>query len=617
MIWIRRTIALPLAFIFSVLFIVLLVGFRINATIGNPDFFVSQLRQADVYNFIYEDVLPVALEEVDPGEELESYIDISQLQPHVIDLVRQSLPPEWLQLQVENTIYAVLPYIIGDTEGFVLTIPLKDRVEAVAQATKNTLNNEDFFNSLYEPAIDFALDKAESAMREIPSPFALNYDELEPIIRTALPREYVIRALDDAIDEVVPFLTKDKEQFSVKVDISESLGALEIIITDILKRPQTYDYLFEDVVTPIIKQNIDNITQLPIGVELTDDDILALLKEALPPEWYQAQVDDTVDQIFSYLDGSQEDIDVTIILTDRKPAVASAVSELVDQELVSLIDSLPVCTTEQWLDLISNPSLDNLPECRPLDISYGEVKESLGIDIDVIVAPLVDLWIPDQFVLSDAELRQLMSVEGEEDLLAQGQEFAQDGLAYTDEDLRSDLADDYETIEDIRQTIDDGLTFSDEELRDWVVSSDGEDQWQNYDKIRSGVGTGRRWFIAICLVQLLLLLGIGALCGKSWRSRLIWAASVLALASAIAYIAFSPLFSAFARPEIDETLINALKQTNGLYSTITDKGIELAQNSIDSFLGGIKIQAIIIFIVYIVAVVLASFWYSLFRREKT
>jgi hypothetical protein len=149
-----------------------------------------------------------------------------------------------------------------------------------------------------------------------------------------------------------------------------------------------------------------------------------------------------------------------------------------------------------------------------------------------------------------------------------------------------------------------------------VVSSDGEDQWQNYDAIRSGVGTGRSWFIAICLVQLLLLLGIGALCGKNWRSRTVWAASVLALASVIAYIVFGPIFSALAQPEIDETLIQALSQTSGLYDTITDKGIEIAQNAIDSFIGGIKIQAIIILVVSIVAIVLTSFWYPLFRREK-
>ena len=108
MIWIRRTIALPLVLVFIILFILFLAVFRINATVGNPDFYIDQLRQADVYNFIYEEALPVALEEVESGgDNAEAGINISHLKPHIIDFIQQSIPPDWLQLQVENTISKV------------------------------------------------------------------------------------------------------------------------------------------------------------------------------------------------------------------------------------------------------------------------------------------------------------------------------------------------------------------------------------------------------------------------------------------------------------------------------------------------------------------------------
>jgi hypothetical protein len=52
MIWLRRAVAMPLAFVFILLSVLVLVAFRVNGTVGNPDFYVEQLQRADVYQFI-------------------------------------------------------------------------------------------------------------------------------------------------------------------------------------------------------------------------------------------------------------------------------------------------------------------------------------------------------------------------------------------------------------------------------------------------------------------------------------------------------------------------------------------------------------------------------------
>jgi len=621
MLWLRRIIAIPLALTFIILFIFLLVVFRVNATAGNPDFYIDQLHQADIYNFIYDETLPAALEEAEiDGDNSEAGINISEIKPHIIDVIRQTLPPEWLQTQVERVIDEVLPYALGDTEDFIINIPLKDRVEVTAQAAKDTLHREEVFPNLYDQAIGLILNETVPKAEELPPPFALSRDELESILRMVLPMEWALTQIDSAIDELVPYCTKDKEQFTVQVDILERLDALEVVIADMLKRPETYDYLFEDVVAPAIKQNTQEITQLPIGVALTDDEVLLAIKEVLPLEWYQERVTDIVAQIFLYFRGTRETVEVVIPLADRKPVVTSVLSELVDQKLENLIDSVPPCTAAQLADLLSNPPLNSLPECRPLDMSYSEFKDLLGIDISILLAPFVDMWIPDQFVFSDAELRQLLAGEGDEDMLTQARELVQNGLTYTDEDLRADLEDDYETIEDIRQRIAVGFIFTDEELREWAVSvgnENAEQQWQNVDEIRSWIGTGRRWIMVAWLIPLLLLVSIGALCGRNWRRRLIWAASVLALASAMVYIAFGPLFSALARPKINEALMLGIDQADGVQALIANKGIEIAQNVIDGFIGGINTQALILLLVSLVAIVVASLWYTLVRKRES
>ncbi len=608
MMWLRRIIALPLALVFIILSILTLVFFRINDTLASPDFYNDQLRQADTYNFIYGDLLPVALEEADIGDGVsEDGINVSQLKPYLIDMVEQALPPEWLQTQVEQTINEIVPYVWGDTEGFRVDIPLKDRVEVAAQVTKNTLHKEEVFSVLYGQMIDLILSEITPNVEESPLPFALTRDEMVSISRVVLPENWVLTQIDGAIDEVVPYLTKDKAQFVVRVDISDRLDALEVVVADILNRSETYDYLTEEIILPAIKKNIQEMGLLPFGVTLTDDEVVLAVKEVLTVEWYQTRVTEIVGQIFAYLKGTEENLEVVIPLADRKPAMASALGKLADQKLERMVDSLPVCTTGQLMELLMNPSLDNLPECRPLDMTYQEIKELLGIEIDIIITPLVDVLIPNQWVLSEAELHQAFGGAGDEDFLLKARKLAQEGLTYTSEDLRTDLGTDYETIEDIRQQIAGGFIFTENELRDQIRSL-GDEPSQAFDSIRSALGTARQLRMVVWIIPALLLAAIGALGGVRWRYKLVWAASVLAIMALIAYIVFGPLFSAMVQPRLDEALLPAIGQAEGLPAMVMTKGITIVQNAITSFVGGIKSQALGLLVASLLLLVVGVFW---------
>ena len=619
MIWLRRTIAIPLALITIIIFIPLLVVFRIDGTLANPGFYNEQLSRADIYNFVYDEALPAALAEADIGSsDSGDGIDISRFKPHIISLARQTLPPEWLQTQVEQVINETVPYIRGDTESFYIMIPLKDRVETAAQAIKDTLHKEEVFSALYDQGTNFIVDEFAVSAEELPPPFTMSRTELQVAVDTVLPMDWTLAQLDGAIDEVIPYFTKDKDQFAIQVDIASQLDDLEEIVVGMLKKPETYDYLFEEVITPAIKQNTEEVTQLPIGVILTDEEILQAAKEVLPLEWYQARITDIIGQVFAYFKGTEPTLDLVISLADRKPAIANTLSELVDQKLKSTIDSLPVCTTEQLLEMILNPSLASLPECRPLDITYSELKELLHIEVSTVVTPLVDLWIPDQWTFTDADLRQMLGGEGDEDMLGQARELVQGGLTYTSADLQADMGvAEYRMIEDIRQQIADGFTFTDADLQELMISADGgntSEQLQAFNEVRFWLGTARSWKIAAWIIPALLLVAIGFLGGRRWSSRLIWAAAVLVVIAIITYIAFGPVFSATAQPRIDEALMQAVGQADGFQSLLADKSIAIARNSIDSFVGGIQTQSFILLGVSLVLVAAGIFLH--FRIEK-
>jgi hypothetical protein len=618
MIWFRRIIAIPLALVFILLFVFLLVVQRINATAGNPDFYIEQLRQADIYNFMYHDIVPAALEEIEIDTS-EVPIDIERLKSDVPGMIEEALPPEWLQTQMEQVISQVLPYILGDTGSFSVRIPLKDQVEATAGAVKDILHDEDIFPDLYEQGIDFAVDKYAEMQEDLPSFLVMSEDEAASRLRTVLPADWIITQIDTNIDEFVPYITKDKEQFLLKLDVSERMDALEAALTDILMKPETYDYMLNELLVPYIQEKIKGMG-LPAELTFTDNEIIAVVEKVLPADWYEARVTDIVGQVFSYLNGTTATINIIVPLADLKPAAIEALADLADRKLESLVNSLPVGTPEQIEELEANPPIGSLPPYRPADMSYTELKELLGIDIESLVASSVDEWIPDQFVLTDAGIREELAKDGDEDLLTQARDLVQDGLTYTDADLRKDMGADYDNIEDIRQWIASDFTFTEEDLHEWITKTEGgnaDEQWQTLQDVRSVIGPVRDWVWAAWLIPALLLVGIGFLGGRGWQSRVVWGASVLAIAALITYIVFGPVFSAVAKPSIDDAIVSAVGTTEGVGALAADKGITVAKDTVDSFVGGINIQAIVLLVVSLAVIAVVVFWHPWRRRSKS
>ncbi|HET6477477.1 MAG TPA: hypothetical protein VFF92_00180, partial [Dehalococcoidales bacterium] len=516
----RRAVAIPLALVFVILALLVLVAFRVNATAGNPDFYAEQLQQADVYYFIYDDVLPAALEEAGMDEDTEGAgVIISPLKPHLNDVIRQTLPPEWLQAQVEQVIDEVVPYVWGEKANFRITIPLKDRVEAGGEAIKSVLHRPDVFPVMYEQLIQSFTGEIASAEDGMPAMLAISEEEAEIMLRKVLPEDWLLEQIDNAVDEAVPYLTREQDHFTLEIDITQPLGELEKVLADFLSRRETYDSLFVEMLAPTIQQNLEEITQLPIDVELTEDEIIAAAKAVMPLEWYQSLVKDLVSQIFGYLRGEQDELELVIPLADRKPEIAVALGEMADEKMASAFNSLPVCTEAQLLELLLDPSLENIPACRPVDISYQEFSELVGIDAGSLVQPLIEVGIPDEWILTEADMSQLFGGEGEENVLIQVRELVQEGLIFTEEDLSEAMGADTVALEDIRQSIADGLTFTEQDFKslmgDTGDTSAGE-QMEAFEQVRSGLGMAKKWLNFVWLIPFLMLLAVGALGGRQW-----------------------------------------------------------------------------------------------------
>jgi hypothetical protein len=625
MIWFRRIIAIPLTLVFIILFIALMVVHRTNATVGDPDFYIGRLRQADIYNFAYHEILPAALEELEIDDDGSDFpIDVALLKSRVPAMVEDALPPEWLQAQLEQSIDEIVPYVVGDTDEFTITIPLKDRVEAVVGAVKDTLHDDEFFNDLYEQGIDFAIDKYTEMEEDLPSFLALSDAEVASTLRTILPQDWIREQIDTALDEVLPYFISEEEHFLLKLDISERLDALEDVLTDIMMKPEAHDYFTDNLIVSYIQDNTQAVINLSIGVSFTESEVIAAVQQVLTLDWYRAQVTDIVGQAFAYLKGERETISIVIPVAELKPSTIDVLTGLADQKLEVVFNLLPLATPEQEAALLANPPVGIFPPYRPPGMSYTELKALVSIDVEDVTAASVDEWMPDDFTFSDADIRGSFADEGEKDVLTQARDLVRDGFTFTDADLRENFGDDFGNIEDAREWMASDFVFTEADLQELITddAANDADDWQSYQDIRSIIGTARSWLWPAWLIPVLLLVGIGFLGGRNWRSRVLWGASVLAIASLIVVIAIGPVFSALAQPRIDDALAEAVSGTEGVQALAAAKGVAIAQDAIDSFIGGIYIWAIVLLVLSLVAIAAVIFWHfwrrrSVLKQEET
>lgn len=436
--------------------------------------------------------------------------------------------------------------------------------------------------------------------------FMIDRQQLESAFRNILPADWLQQQMDGIIDQAVPYFTKDKDHFSVRIDISQRLDALQSVVVDVLKKRENYDRLMDAIASAAIGQSSSGGFQLPVGLVLNRDEVSDALKSSLSLDWYQSMVKDAVSQMFDYVKGNKSALEVSVSLSDQRSAIGSALASLADRKFQTYIDSLPACTPENALQMIANPPVGRLPGCRPLDLSYEQLKTLLRIDVQSQIAPVLTAVVPDRIVLTQEDFHNILG--GAQEFLDRARDLVRQGWVVSDETLRQDLGPQFQSVEDIRQWVTNGVVFTEQDLRDWIA--DGSDTGQeqttlnSFDRTRAYLGLFRHWKMVLWLIPALVLIAIGFLAGRRWSTRLLWAAGVLLATAVLTYVAIGPAFSSTVRPDIDRIINEAMSSGHRAEQVIAVKAVEVAHNSIDSFISGLQRQALLLLVTSLVLIAL-------------
>ncbi|MFC2017723.1 hypothetical protein ACFLTQ_00265 [Chloroflexota bacterium] len=232
MIWFRRIIAIGLIFFSLLLFIPALLLTEANNTAASPDFYNDQLERADMYNFIHDEALPAALDEIEEDESSDLPVELADYKSDVVSALREILPPEWLQEQFESATGELIPYFRGSTDEFTINIQVLDKVDPTADAIIEIFGTQQTYDHLLEEIITPMVMEELGAAVDLPFGVSLSQEEISSAIKEILPPAWIHDSFAEIVRACADY-AKGADDISVDIDLAENEAAASSFLTSL------------------------------------------------------------------------------------------------------------------------------------------------------------------------------------------------------------------------------------------------------------------------------------------------------------------------------------------------------------------------------------------------
>lgn len=563
----RRIFAIILMPVFLLLFVLTILIWQIQGTFGDPEYIKKELVKADIYNFIYDDVMvPLLVEALeDLAEDPESLLndDLIELEirpetdsPEIVGLLRDFLPPEELQARVEHVIDEFVPYITGDTDEFQIQLRLGERVRAWPDLAASRLEALDAGDRLSNAVLAPILDSSFDALQAQGLDISITRARAQEIAQGVAPGIWIETQIVNATRDVSGWLTGTEEHFQITVQFADRIPRATQALKDVLDEANAEQFLFKSLIEPELNKAIGSFTVLSHGVLISDEEIAAAIEAVAPESWVREQRNSIIDSLSGYMSGETDQLDLSIDLSGRVGTAVTVLTDLAKRKLTELVDGTPACRSiTDGLLAAQEIQRGQFPSCTPAEISSDAILSVLSGPFEAQINSLIVTQIPDSFTFTENDLADLIgesSVQSIDDV----RKFVAEGFTYTDTDLRLDIAKrdsefDLADLDVIRDLLNDGHIFTEVDFTDRVLGG-RPDLLDDFENVRDQVGLGRSlWFLVFFVPGLVLLL-IAFLGGRNWNSRLKWAMLPIFVSGLLIWIVTSPIYDAYVQEEIDE-----------------------------------------------------------------
>ena len=401
-----------------------------------------------------------------------------------------------------------------------------------------------------------------------------------------------------------------------------------------LDRIDAYDFAHEVLLPLALEEALaeqrdwlpDNFADVELPAEVEAQRVLLrLLRDVFPPEYLRHEAEQAIDAIMPYLAGRSETFQLRFALAERlDAALAHAPGE-----------PSPVERAFRELDL-GRVLVDGA--FAAFEREALSAAAEAGVERDIAAAGLARVvpdrdaaaqWFTAELSRAIDELRPYLA--GDADSFAVEVRFDErarlaavlaemlrrdpatlvaEGFVYSEADLETALAGGEPAAGEERERRLDALrrdfVYTQTDLAEDLAGEDGGARLDGTRRWASRLRGALPW--AGGAPAAALLLAIGALGGRRWPTRALWAAGALLAVSAGWYALFGPLYGRYAEPALHDRLMEATVGWSQHLEAVRPHIIEKSEAVADDFVGGMASRARLWLAVSAAASAAAALW---------
>ena len=206
------------------------------------DALVDELRalidESDGYALLHELMLIPQIEDAAADwarEGLPGSVEVSD--ERIAEAARAVFPPEWAREHGRRIFDEAAPYVKGEADEFVISVPLADRVDVAAAEVKDILAESPAYDLLYDEVIaPEIMGYLGETVRGLPFGETVSSAEVVAALREAAPRSWVRAQVERLIDEATPYVAGRSEGFEFEVSLVENKRLAHGILTRFVER---------------------------------------------------------------------------------------------------------------------------------------------------------------------------------------------------------------------------------------------------------------------------------------------------------------------------------------------------------------------------------------------
>lgn len=623
---------MPLTLLLFILLLVTLLSIQARPTLLNASYYSKVVAEANLYDFLLTDVTSSAVDEARglngdyfPGSATQNPLVSLGFSPEAVtSTVNNSFPPLWLRSNSEIVLEQIVGYVVGQHDEFNFTIQTGEQVEVFASEFKILLGESETYdvilNGWLVPSV------ARLIVGLLPVDLNITNEHAEAYVVGVIPKEWFVPQVEAAIDELTPYLIGRNDTFKVIVPLDERADIALQEIKVLLRDSDSYESLYVQLVEPQVDNSFGDSIQLPYGIVVTKDEVLAGMREVTPPSWIQVQTEQIIDDSTPYFKGEVNSFESELFLVDNKLAALQIIGETANRKLNENLRALPPCASGRSLTEIislgSRGTIDCLPANTPITLVAGLISNQVTQAVEERIGNV----IPDSIVFTQDDLQKTLTQAGLEngaDILQALRSNISTGIVYTEDDLTQDIGvllddaegeDTLDSLNGLRTFLAEGWTYTDADFRKDLFELDGGETLQQIDSVRPIFKRIRLLAWILVLPIIFVISGIGYLGGYDLRTRVGWASGSLIAASVFVFLFMLTLYGFLVEPRLNGVTTSLTSAIAGgesftiTRSLLAEKITEIIQTISDDFGAGVANKSLITLFLGIVGLGVSLSW---------